>query len=400
MNDFTTKLIRCLADGEKTDESVHEMFRSELEKSMNELLQMELTGLLNYEKYERSGLSADNSRNGSYERKMNTVHGELHLTIPRDRNGEFESPVVPKYERRDTRTEDIVVKLFQTGLTNSEIAEIVECLYDKKYSRGTISNITEQIIANVEAFKARRLDGEYAVIFLDATYVPLRRDTVAQEAIHIALGIKADGTKEIIGYAVAPNESVSAWEELLQDLRSRGLTKPLLFVADGLKGIEDTILRVYPKADVQRCFVHVMRNIAWMVRTRDRAEVLADFKLIHKQETKTAAIAVLSDFADKWTKCYPKVIELVQANLYLLTFYDYPEAIRSSIYSTNLIEGFNKQVKRKTKAKIQFPSAEAAEKYLVSLFEEFNFKQGFKKHKGFGIACADLNQFSENKYKA
>lgn len=400
MNDFTTKLIRCLADGEKMDDSVRELFRSELERAMNELLQMELTGLLNYERYERSGLSGANSRNGSYERKMNTAHGELRLTIPRDRNGAFESPVVPKYERRDIRTEEIIVKLFQTGLTNDEIAEIVESLYDKKYSRGTISNITEQIIANVEAFKARRLDADYAVIYLDATYLPLRRDTVALEAVHIALGIKPDGTKEIIGYAVAPNESISLWEELLQDLQSRGLTRPLLFVTDGLKGIEETILRVFPKADIQRCFVHVMRNIASHVRVKDRAEILGDFKLIHKQETLDAALVVMADFTAKWFNIYPKIVEMVQENSYLFTFYRYPPAIRTSIYSTNLIEGFNKQIKRKTKAKIQFPSEASAEKYLVCLFEEYNFRQAFKKHKGFGIACADLNQFSENKYKA
>jgi len=232
MNDFTTKVIGCLAKGEKIDESIQELFRSELERAVNELLKIELAGFLNYEKYERCGLSSENSRNGSYERKLNTIHGELNLIIPRDRNGEFESPVVPKYERRDTRTEDTIVKLFQTGLTNAEISEIIEALYEKKYSRGTISNITETVIANVEAFKARRLDAEYAAIYLDATYVPLRRDTVAKEAIHIALGIKTDGSKEILGYAITPNESVSAWEAILNDLQSRGVMRPLLFITD------------------------------------------------------------------------------------------------------------------------------------------------------------------------
>jgi putative transposase len=399
MNDFTTKIVVCLAKGEKIDESIQELFRSELERAVNELLKIELAGFLNYERYERSGLSSENSRNGSYERKLNTIHGELNLIIPRDRNGEFESPVVPKYERRDTRTEDTIVKLFQTGLTNEEISEIIESLYEKKYSRGTISNITETVIANVEAFKARRLEAEYAVIYLDATYVPLRRDTVAKEAIHIALGIKTDGMKEILGYAITPNESLSAWEAVLNDLQSRGVTKPLLFVTDGLKGVEEMIHRVYPRGDIQRCLVHVMRNIAWMVRTRDRAEILGDFKMVHRQETKEAAAKVLSDFADKWKKTYPKVIEMLQGNAYLLTFYDYPEDIRRSIYSTNLIEGFNKQVKRKTKAKIQFPSVESAEKYLVSLFEEYNYKQGAKMHKGFGSSMFRLEEMLLEKYK-
>ncbi len=281
MNDFTTKIIGCLAKGEKIDESIQELFRIELERAVNELLKIELSGLLHYARYERSGLSSENSRNGSYERQLNTNHGVLNLVIPRDRNGEFESPIVPKYERRDTRTEEIIVKLFQTGLTNDEISVIVESLYDKKYSKGTISNITEQVIANVEAFKQRQLDSEYAVIYLDATYVLLRRDTVAKEAIHIALGIKTDGTKALLGYAVYPNESVSAWEPLLLDLQSRGMTKPLLFVTDGMKGIEDAIHKIYPEADIQRCLVHVMRNIVWKVRVSDRGIILADFKVVH-----------------------------------------------------------------------------------------------------------------------
>jgi len=167
-----------------------------------------------------------------------------------------------------------------------------------------------------------------------------------------------------------------------------------------MKGIEEMIHRVYPDADIQRCLVHVMRNIAWMVRTRDRSEILGEFKMVHSQKTKEAAVKVLSDFMDKWKKIYPKVVETVQDNAYLLTFYDYPEEIRHSIYSTNLIEGFNKQVKRKVKAKIQFPSVDSTEKYLVTLFEEYNFKQGVKIHKGFAPSFSRLEEKLLEKYKA
>jgi transposase-like protein len=302
MNDFTTKIVSCLAKGEKIDETIQELFRNELERAVNELLKVELSELLHYQKYERSGLSNSNSRSGSYEREFNTSYGVLNLVIPRDRNAEFDSPIVPKYERRDTKTEDIIVKLFQTGLTNEEISIIIESLYDKKYSKGTISNITEQVIANVEAFKQKQLDSEFAVIYLDATYIPLRRNSVSKEAVHIALGIKLDGTKELLGYAIYPNEAISAWETLLIDLKSRGLTKTLLFVTDGLKGIEEMIHTVYPKADIQRCFVHIMRNIAWKVRVSDHSIILSDFKMIHKQSNKADAINCLNDFISKWDK--------------------------------------------------------------------------------------------------
>jgi len=398
MNDFTTKIVSCLAKGEKIDETIQELFRNELERAVNELLKVELSELLHYQKYERSGLSNSNSRNGSYEREFNTCYGILNLVIPRDRNAEFDSPVVPKYERRDTKTEEIIVKLFQTGLTTEEISIIVESLYDKKYSKGTISNITEQVIANVDAFKQKQLDSEFAVIYLDATYIPLRRDSVSKEAVHIALGIKLDGTKELLGYVIYPNEAVSAWETLLIDLQSRGLTKPLLFVTDGLKGIEEMIHSVYPKADIQRCLVHVMRNIAWKVRVSDRAVILNDFKIIRKQSNKTDAANCLNDFISKWDKTYPKVTESLKNNQYLLTFFDYPEVIRPSIYTTNPIEGFNKDLKRKFKVKIQFPSEESLEKYLVSRFDEYNYKGSSRIFKGFGLALAELQIKIVEKY--
>lgn len=399
MNDFTTILTRCLTNGGNFDEVVKEFIRSQVETTMNQLLQTEMTANLNYERYERSGLSEHNSRNGSYERKMNTVYGELNLVIPRDRNGEFESPVAPKYERRDTGTEALIVKLFQTGLTNAEIAEVVEALYEKKYSRGTISNITNQVVANVEAYRKRPLKEEYAVIYLDATYVPLRRDTVQKEAVHIVLGITMEGSKEMLGYAVAPNESAAAWESLLEDIQARGVKKPLLFVVDGLKGIEEAILRYYPAADIQRCLVHIMRNLARAVRVKDRKDILDDFKQIHKRSSVSEAEAVLVDFSAKWKALYPKVVDKIQENRYLLTFMEYPEAIRSSLYSTNLIENFNKHLKRDLKAKIQFPSEDSMEKFLVSRFEAYNFRMGDRTHRGFGSVLPELNQIMERKYK-
>jgi transposase-like protein len=400
MNDFTTKLMNCLLTNQNLNESIQELFRIELEKAINDLLKLEMTGFLRYEKYDRIGFNSGNSRNGTYERKLNTTHGELSLVIPRDRNSEFESPIVPKYERRDSRTEEIIVKLFQTGLTNDEITIIVESLYSKKYSTTTISNITEQVIANVESFQMKPLQEEYAVIYLDATYLPIRRDTVSKEAIHIALGIKMDGTKEILGYIVAPNESATAWQELLIDLNQRGLNRALLFVTDGLTGIEETILETYPKADIQRCLVHISRNIFSKVRVKDRSLVLNDFKKVYRAEDKNAAFIQLDLFKSNWSKVYPKVVGLLENNQYILTFFDYPEEIRSSIYSTNLIENFNKHLKRKTKSKIQFPSETSMEKYLVSLLDEYNLNNGSRVHKGFGLVLSELNQMMENKYKA
>lgn len=155
---------------------------------------------MQYERYERS--ENLNSRNGSYTRDFNTTYGVLHLIIPRDRNNEFLSSIIPKYKRHDDAIESTILKLFQTGLTTSEISNIVEALNEKKYSRGNVFNITNQVIANVDKFKQRPIKSHYAVIYTDANYICLRRDSVAKEAVYIALGITPEGNKEILGYKI------------------------------------------------------------------------------------------------------------------------------------------------------------------------------------------------------
>lgn len=398
MNYFTTNILNCLMNNQDFEKTISEFFRAELEKAINELLKMELTAFLKYEKYDRSGFNSGNSRNGYYDRDFNTSHGTLHLTIPRDRNGDFESPLVPKYERRDTTTESIIMKLFQTGLTNEEIATIVDALYDKKYSKSTISNITDQVIVNIDKFKTRPLERQYSIIYLDATYVSLRRDTVSKEAIHIAIGVKIDGSKEVIGYSIAPTESAFIWDELLKDFKSRGLEQVLLFVTDGLTGVEDIITNNYPKADIQRCLVHVNRNIMSKVRIKDRQEIIDDFKLVYSAADYEKALTQIESFKEKWNEKYPKIIDSIESNHNLLTFFKYPDAIRSSIYTTNLIEGFNKQLKRKTKRKEQFPNEESMEKFLVMVFEEYNAKFSQRTHKGFGLITSEIHQLFEKKY--
>ena len=399
MNNFTSNIINCLLNNKNIETAIEELFRVELENAINELLKYELTAFLQYEKYDRAGFNSGNSRNGYYDRDFDTRYGKLHLVIPRDRNGEFSSPLVPKYERRGQSTEDLVLKLYQTGLTNDEIATIIEALYYQKYSKTTISNITDQVIVNIDKFKSRSLSKQYAVIYLDSTYTSVRRDTVEKEAIHIALGITMEGHKEILGYLIAPNESCVVWDELLKDLQSRGLEQVLLFVTDGLSGIEDTISNNYPQADIQRCLVHVDRNIMSKVRVKDRAEIMEDFKEVYRASNKDKASKILDEFLNKWQVRYPKVSDMLIKNQYLLTFYDYPEAIRSSIYSTNLIEGLNKQLKRKIKRKEQFPNEESLEKFLVTQFEEYNMKFGRKIHKGFGVVTEELSQLMETKYQ-
>ena len=191
MNNLTTDILQTLA----TKGDLNELFRSHLELAVNTLLRTELTAFLDYEKYDRIGFHSGNSRNGSYDRPVKTEYGELHLQIPRDRNGEFKQQTLPAYKRTNGTLEETVIHLFQKGITMSEIADLIEKMYGHHYTPQTMSNMTKVFTEEVSAFKKRKLNSHYAVIYLDATYIPLKRKTVEKEAIHIAVGIRPDGAE-------------------------------------------------------------------------------------------------------------------------------------------------------------------------------------------------------------
>ncbi|EGP4854333.1 IS256 family transposase [Enterococcus faecium] len=390
MNDFTTEILKTLAN--KGD--LNELFRVHLEKAVNTLLKTELTAFLDYEKYDRIGFNTGNSRNGSYDRTVKTEYGELHLQIPRDRNGEFKQQTVPAYRRTNDTLEETVIHLFRKGITMSEIADLIEKMYEHHYTLQTMSNMTKVLTETeeVNAFKVRTLNDKYVAIFMDATYIPLKRKTVAKEAIHITVGIRPDGSKEVLSYAIAPTESITIWEEILLDLQERGLKNVLLFITDGLKGMVGAISRFYPKARFQHCCVHVSRNIVHKVCVKDRKEICDDFKAVYQASSKEEANTFLGSMIEKWQKTYPKVTQSLIKNQDLLTFYEFPPGIRRSIYSTNLIESFNKQIKKYSHRKEQFQNEESMDRFLVSSFDTYNQKFLGRSHKGFQQAEGELEQ--------
>lgn len=378
MNNFTTEIMETLINKGDLDD----LFRHHLELAINSLLQAELTAFLDYEKYDRAGFNTGNSRNGNYSRSFKTEYGELNLIIPRDRNGEFSQQTLPAYKRTDDSLETTIIQLFEKGITMSEISDLIEKMYGHYYTPQTISNISKMVSEDVLAFKERSLEAKYSVIFMDATHIPLKRQTVSKEAVYIVIGIRLDGTKEVLGFTIAPTESAYVWKEILQDLKDRGLEEVLLVVTDGLSGIDDSIHNVYPNAQFQQCCVHVSRNIAHKVRVKDRKEICDDFKLVYQAASKEKAINQIAFMTDKWKKQYPRIVKLLM-NPAILTFYNFPPSIRKTIYSTNLIEGFNKQLKKYTKRKEQFPNEESLERFLVSQFNEYNQKFLGRVHKGF-----------------
>ncbi len=358
MRDCNTKLMEALLSGGNVDE----IFRQEIENAVNVLLEAEITAFLGYERYSVEGYNSGDSRNGSYTRTIHSRYGDIQVKIPRDRNGGFKQQTVPAYGRNTDSLEETVIHLYRKGITTMEIAELIEKMYGHHYSKGTISNMAASIQTEVEAFHKRALEKRYVVIYADATYLNVRRDCVDKEALHVLLGITPDGKKEILSYALYPTEGADNYREMLADIKARGVQQVLLFVSDGLTGFRDACKSVYPEADHQSCWVHICRNVMKLLRVKDRKEVLDALKTVYGAENASEAEAALDAFCEKYGKRYPKLTEKFCDRRSLFSFFKYPKEIRQSLYTTNLVENMNKQLKRKTKRKEQFPTEGALDR--------------------------------------
>lgn len=306
------------------------------------------------------------------------------MDVPRDRNGECKPIAIPRYRRRTDLIASTVLKLYSSGMTGDEMRLAISSIYEAHCSRSTISSITDAVAEDVRGFSKRPIPRRLFAIFLDSTYVPLRRDAVAKEAINVALGITDDGTPLFIGFSIAPCESAEAYRDLLAGFKSRGLEEVEVAAADGLQGIDEAISSSYPKAKRQRCFVHLLRNVCSRVRTSDRREVADAFMGIARQEGAESGKKALGDFVAEWKRKRPKLELWSEKAEHMLTFYEFPRELRGLVYTNSRIESFSKQIKRMVKKQIQFTAEAALEKRLVSMFLHYNEGIGKRKVRCWG----------------
>lgn len=360
MSHFNTQLFKALSNGTSFDE----IFRQELEQALNELLKTELTVFLDYEPYDPIGYNSGNSRNGYYQRTLATKYGDVHLSIPRDRLGQFNQQTIPSYARRTNDLETTILQLYRTGITTAEIADLIEKMYGHAYTPQTISNLTVAVEEQVKQFHQRPLNHRYSVIIADATMLCVRRDSVSKEALHVLIGITPEGYKEVLDYRLYPQEAAENYQEMLEDIQQRGCHEVLLFITDGLSGLQAVCTKVYPKALHQACWVHLQRNVARLVRAKDRKEILEQLKPVTQASNHVEATEALSDFLDSVQSKYPKIIRLFENKPNLFNFLHFPKSIQRSLYTTNLIEGLNKHLKRYTKRKEQFPNESSLDRFI------------------------------------
>jgi len=349
-------------------------FKALLRESIQTASEVEMDAHLGYGKHQQS--DNPNYRNGHNKKTLKSKYGEIDVAIPRDRDGSFEPQLVKKRERLLDGSEDLILSLYTKGMSVRDIQDHLDDLYGYQLSEQTISNITSAIIEKAKEWQNRPLEAIYPIIFMDATVLKIRVDRVVKNiAAYIMLGITLEGKKEIIGIWIGENETSKYWLTLLNELKNRGVEDVLIFAIDGLNGFNQAIQAVYPKAEVQRCIVHQIRASLRYVSWKDRKAVATDLKTIYTAPTEEDAQSALLEFNEIWGKKYPHIAQSWTNNWNeLATFFKYPKAIQTLIYTTNPIESLNSSIKRRTKSKGSFPTIDAAFKVLYLATQEVQEK--------------------------
>jgi transposase-like protein len=329
------------------------------------MLEAELTAHLGYEKHEARGRNSGNSRNGKRQRGLQTSAGNQTIQVPRDRNGEFESRLLD--ERRSNELERKITALYARGTTTRDIQETIADIYGVEISPATVSAITDKVWPLVEEWQNRPLAAIYPVVYLDALHLNLRREgKIEKVAVYIVLAVDIDGHKDVLGIWVGDGgEGANFWLNVLSDLQNRGVEDILIACVDGLTGFPQAIEAVFPKTTVQRCVIHQIRHTLQYVTWSDKKEFMRDLKRVYQASTREDAEVNLLELGDKWGKTYPAAIRSWENNwLELSAYFDYPAEIRRLIYTTNIIEGYNRQLRKVTKTTSIFPTAKSIRKLL------------------------------------
>lgn len=334
---------------------------------MERALGAELTYHLGYAKGEGKEEKRSNIRNGTSKKRVVTKDGEVDLEIPRDRDGTFDPLLVPKNQRRFEGFDERIIALYARGMTVREIQAFLLEQYGTEVSADLISVVTASVMEEVKEWQSRPLETVYPVVFFDALRVKIRDEGVVKnKAVYLALGLRTDGTKEILGLWIEQTEGAKFWLRVMSELRNRGVQDILIAVVDGLKGFPEAITAVFTQAQVQTCIVHLMRNSLEFMGWADRKVVAPLLKEIYRAETVEVAQERLEEFEQsEWGKKYPTIGPMWRRHWEQVTpFLAYPQEVRKVIYTTNALESVNMRLRKIIKNRGHFPNDEAATKLL------------------------------------
>lgn len=388
--DYQEEIKKC-----KTMEDVvgkNGLMQRLLKDVIQQLLEAEMDEQLGREKYERTCSSdSKNYRNGYSKKNIDSSFGEVDLDVPRDRKAEFDPVIVKKYETKCNELDKKIIGLYARGMSTRDIQAELEELYGIDVSPTMISKITDKVMTSAAEWQNRMLDPIYPLIYLDAVHFKVRDEhRIVTKAAYICLGIDMEGYKDILGIWIGEAEGAKFWLGVCNDLKNRGVKDILIACMDGLKGLPDAIRAVFPEVSIQSCIIHQIRNSIKYISYKNKKEFMRDLKQVYKAPTEEIALAQLDSLKEKWDVQYPMVIDSWYSNWdKLSTFFAYTEEIRKIIYTTNALEGFNRQLRKFTKAKTVFPTDDSLRKSLY-LATECVMKKWTSPIPNWGITLAQL----------
>jgi transposase-like protein len=354
----------------KTTEDLFAFMKELQKRGVEQFLEAEMDEHLGYDKNQIS--ENKNYRNGHSTKKIKTSFGETEILVPRDRDASFEPIAVPKRRNMIDGLETIIVSLYAKGMSVSDIQEQIKDIYEFEVSTSAISRITDRVASDIVSWQNRPLEPIYLIVWMDGISFKVRENSkVINKTIYIAVGLKRDGKKEVLGLWLGKNESAAFWMTVLTDLRARGVEDILITATDNLNGFTDTIKSVFPQSATQICVVHQIRNACKYVVWKDRKEFAKDMKDIYGAPNRDAALHALDALDKKWNSKYSYAIKSWRSNWDELTvFFDFPLEIRKIIYTTNLIENLNGKIRKYTKNKMSFPTDDSVLKSTFLAVQE------------------------------
>ena len=348
-------------------DDIQNLFKETIAEFMQGSLEAELDEELGYEPYDVKNKNTENSRNGHSKKTLRTSMGKVEIDIPRDRNGDFEPKILPKNQTSISQDmESKIISMYAKGMSVSDIEKHIRDIYGLEISDTTVSRITDKVLPAAKEWQQRPLESIYAVVFLDAIHYRVRSEgQIVKKAVYIAIGIDLDGKKDVLGMWVGENESAKFWAGVLNNMRNRGVEDILIACTDNLTGFSQAIEAVFPKTDIQNCIIHQLRNSSKYVSYKDIKALMADLKKVYTAVDEEAALNALDEFAAVWDSKYPRISKSWYDNwANLSTYFKFPQELRKLIYTTNTIEGFNRQLKKVTKSKTVFPTDDSLFKML------------------------------------
>ncbi|WP_374982291.1 IS256-like element ISBcen18 family transposase [Burkholderia pseudomallei] len=361
------ELLDQLVKGPMTPTEVQDLMLAFNKAIIERAMGAEMNLHLGYPSGQPKPAGQANERNGASGKTVITDRGPVRVDVPRDRDGSFEPILIPKHERRFTGFDERIIAMYARGMSVREIQAFLAESYGTEVSPDFISSVTDEVMAEALSWQSRPLETMYPVVFFDALRVKIRDDgVVSNKAVYLALGIQADGQRDVLGLWIEQTEGAKFWLKVFNELKTRGCQDILIAVVDGLKGLTEAISAAYPRTTVQTCIVHLIRNSLEYASYKDRKVLAAALRPIHAAASEEAARQALQDFADgPWGAKYPTIVQSWQrAWEHVVPFYVFPPEIRRVVYTTNAIESLNMQLRKIIKTRGHFPNDEAAIKLL------------------------------------